>query len=362
MYFRHQSKNKVCCKVYHTYCLAYYNENADPNVKWICGRHFCDICGNKYSVKFACRFCPLSFCEGNCAVKFAAEHGSRFISLPRELEASAIAWSSNQNVSLIICHACITLVEACVERGLLPAGILKGRSIQQLDAMALPSDTSSQHRLEGESIINEEGNAVCDNCDEWTEDDFLTLRQAVRLFPEPLFADRKLQVICPAAVTRALGAPEHVWLLERYSMEEICAKVLEINQPGHSSAYRLRAAPSSVTSTSDPKTVNISTVTLSAMSGKEQEVIPPSSWTMEHFQLLGLALKAYPLKENDAFNMPLYVYHRITTDPAYCELARYSHSSCKIATRRLLTSASHKNESSQVTTAAISSDAHVKNE
>jgi hypothetical protein len=56
-----------CLKVYHTYCLDF--EVSDE--KWCCPRHFCDMCGSQ-TLKYICKYCPVSICA-NCPENLVAK-------------------------------------------------------------------------------------------------------------------------------------------------------------------------------------------------------------------------------------------------------------------------------------------------
>lgn len=49
-----------CPKCYHKECVELHSV---PKGKWICGWHFCDICGKSVSDKGMCQECPNSFCS-----------------------------------------------------------------------------------------------------------------------------------------------------------------------------------------------------------------------------------------------------------------------------------------------------------
>lgn len=60
--WKHPTKKKCrCLKVYHEYCLEY---EVKDGVKWMCPRHFCDVCGSQ-SLKYVCKYCSISICA-NC--------------------------------------------------------------------------------------------------------------------------------------------------------------------------------------------------------------------------------------------------------------------------------------------------------
>jgi hypothetical protein len=114
---RHACGKDSCLKVYHEGCLAF--KVSDDVMKWICPRHYCDVCGSTIVI-LACIYCPMSVCE-NCKGAVATKlDRPRYILLqPLGLfqRATAVASKGNQEVCLIICHTCIDLAERCVDQG-----------------------------------------------------------------------------------------------------------------------------------------------------------------------------------------------------------------------------------------------------
>ena len=101
-------KNKAnckCLKVYHDYCLAY----AVPDGKiWFCPRHYCDNCASR-SVKYVCKYCPVSVCI-DCPNDMVKNYNiSRYVSL----ETPKQGWEFGPDVQQIVCQTCLAMFTKC---------------------------------------------------------------------------------------------------------------------------------------------------------------------------------------------------------------------------------------------------------